>query len=317
MNRHLQNIFTGVVTQVVAQGFSTLSSILSVPLLLKAVGQETYGLYLVLLSITNYYGLAQFGFTSSLRNAVTFHDSQGHHERANQVINGCFAFFSLMFLAIFGLVAFLLSIEHTPLLLLLKQDQGRIADARTILLFLSFFQLFNVFVVSLLNNIFGGLRRLPKLNLIDCLMTLLSTPIYLGFLLLKPSIVSVVLFMIGQSLVRTVILVRELRREFPWIQLNLSFSNLKHVSEIKASSLHFLVTSLLAAIIVANDNMLISYFFGTAAVFTYAMLFRLFRELSNPFPVAHNAWSEASHIHASGSKEDLQSLYRKVLRLNL
>jgi O-antigen/teichoic acid export membrane protein len=77
-----RRLVRGVGANIYGQASTLLIQVVSVPLMLVALGGQTYGLWLVISAIPSYLALADFGFSSSAANDMTLAVARGAHAQA-------------------------------------------------------------------------------------------------------------------------------------------------------------------------------------------------------------------------------------------
>lgn len=83
----------------------TLVAFLLPPFLVRHLGQDTYGLWNILASLTGSLNLLDLGMASALDNAIASHRAQGQEAEASQVLASAFSVYlviALIVLAVFG-----------------------------------------------------------------------------------------------------------------------------------------------------------------------------------------------------------------------
>jgi O-antigen/teichoic acid export membrane protein len=104
--RLLRAGLTGVAT-LGGRGVVFLSSILSLPLVSHYLGKERFGLWLTLIALINWYGLADLGVSNRVVNLLSTADGQDDHHRAQSIVSNAFIIAAGMvaiLLAIFALI---------------------------------------------------------------------------------------------------------------------------------------------------------------------------------------------------------------------
>lgn len=98
-----RNIKFGIGSRLV----SSLINFFLFPFVLFHVGKETYGMYLLVMTVTGYMGLLEFGVMSALTKYVAEYSSRNEGERACEVVNATLTFFFCVGVLIFlGLTGF-------------------------------------------------------------------------------------------------------------------------------------------------------------------------------------------------------------------
>ncbi len=71
-------------------------SFLLFPFIVAHVGKEVYGVYLIVTSVTGYFGLLDFGVMSALTKYVSEYHGKGDNDTINKIINASFTFYVII-----------------------------------------------------------------------------------------------------------------------------------------------------------------------------------------------------------------------------
>lgn len=317
MPASIKKVITASASITVARIITTLCSIITVPLILSTLGEEEYGLWILLMSLTGYFGLSNLGISYSLKNKVAYLFAESKHNEINNFISACFLFYSFLFILILGIVYLLIYTDLFPFNFLLSQNIVFIDKAKVVFTIIITFYLFNVFVAGVINNTFHGLQEISRLNIVGAIYSVISSVIFICFLLTRPSLIGIVFFQGFSNILQITILYGILKRKFNWLKISIRISNLKYMKAIKASSFYFFTGSILTIIITSVDNIVISHYVGLSSVFIYAILFKLFLIPSGALPIATASWPLISSLHQKKEYSELKKFYSNVLRLNV
>jgi len=208
----IKKVITSSLSITVAKVVTTLCSLVTVPLLLNAVGKQEYGLWILLLSVTGYFGLTNLGITYSLKNKVAYLFAEEKHDEINNFISACFLFYSFLFILILGIVYVLLYTNLFPFTFLLSKDIILVDKATLVFGIVITYYLFNLFVSGVIGNAFHGLQEISRLNIINAIYSVLSALVFIGFLLFRPSLIGVALFQGCITIINVIILFLILKR---------------------------------------------------------------------------------------------------------
>lgn len=98
-------LFGGVSANAYGQTVTLLIQFGSVPLLLAAWGEKTFGLWLVISAIPSYLALGEFGFSSAAANDMTLATARGAHAQAREVFESVLALQTLVALSLVAIVS--------------------------------------------------------------------------------------------------------------------------------------------------------------------------------------------------------------------
>jgi O-antigen/teichoic acid export membrane protein len=143
-------------------GTGMLVGFLIAPFLIHRLGENLYGLWILIASFTNYFGLLDLGIRASVGRNIAYHRAQGDAEGVRATLNT-----SLVLLCGMGLVALLATFALVPLFpQLFDIPAGQLSEVRLALLLvglnLALWLPLNVFDAAL-----WGYQRFDLLNAVD------------------------------------------------------------------------------------------------------------------------------------------------------
>jgi O-antigen/teichoic acid export membrane protein len=155
-------------TQWLRFGVNIVVGILLAPFVLHRLGDEAFGLYVLVFSVTGYYGLLNFGIGVSLVRYVARFIARNEMEDLNRFVNT--AFFTYCFLGVAVLGSAVVGAIYVDSVFRITQDFHRTAQ----ILFLMVGAAVAVgFPLGIFGGILSGLQRFSTLNLlgIGCTLT--------------------------------------------------------------------------------------------------------------------------------------------------
>ena len=317
MTEQIEKVIKASASITVARIVTMICSVITVPLILRTLGEEEYGLWILLISLTGYLGLSNLGITYSLKNKVAYLFAESKKKEISNFISACFIFYSIIFVSLLGLLYLLIYTNLFPINFLLSNDIVFADKARIAFIIIITFYLFNLFVAGIIHNSFHGLQEISRLNFVNAIYSVISSGVFIFYLITRPSLIGIVLFQGFSQIVQIVILFIILKKKFNWLKLSIRISNLKYMKYIKASSFYFFTGSILTTIITSTDNIVISHYLGVSSVFIYAISFKLFLIPQSAFPIATASWPIISTMYQKKETNKLKDFYSKVLRLNI
>ena len=140
----------------------TLAGFLIMPLLIVRLGDATYGVWIVIGALTNYFGLLDLGVRSSIGRHVAFYYSKGNRSALNQTVSG-----GVAVLFVVGLTAMLLVLfGQSYFFELFDVEPSHVAEAslalKLVTLQFMFYVLSSVFDATL-----WGFQRFDLLSFVD------------------------------------------------------------------------------------------------------------------------------------------------------
>lgn len=236
------------------------------PMLIRRLGNEQYGIWLLLFGITNYFNLSSFGFGQTF--TLELIKKQNKIKEANRLINTLL--FSL----------FLFAAGTFPVFLLIQQnlDMFRISPGLLPLASRSLWLVYAVFFLNFLAqmpyNVLFARHRLGLRNAIEIGRVLLNfglslLVLYRGGGILELSAVSVV-----TAILYGFVLFISARRHLAF-QIHFQHFSMKMFRKFLRPSLHFFLLGLSMQVIVFSDSLLVSSLESPALVAVYTIALRL------------------------------------------
>jgi O-antigen/teichoic acid export membrane protein len=151
-----------------ALGLNVLVGVFLSPYVLHHLGDEAFGLWVLIFSITGYYGLFDLGIRSSIVRYVAKYWATGDVEEMNRLINT--AIFSY---GTIGIGAFLLTVIGSFYVEFIFHISGAVLSTARLLLLLVGGAISVGFPLGVFGGILEGLQRFYLLNLTSVVSTLL------------------------------------------------------------------------------------------------------------------------------------------------
>lgn len=151
----------------IALGVNVLVGILLSPYILHRLGDEAFGIWVLIFSITGYYGLFDLGIRSSIVRYVAKYSATGDHEELNRLINtATFGY------AIIGILALMVTISGAIYLTLVFRISASFLSTARLLFLMVGTALSLGFPLGVFGGILQGLQRFYLVNLTSTVSTL-------------------------------------------------------------------------------------------------------------------------------------------------
>jgi O-antigen/teichoic acid export membrane protein len=266
-----------------ASGFSRLVSIfaglISVPLTLKYLGTERYGLWMTISSVIAVLGFSDLGINNGLLNAISRAHGEDDRQLARQYVSS--AFFLLTAIAIAIGVAFALAYRWIPWGPLFRvQSSQAVAEAGpAVAVFIGCF-LLNI-PAGIVSRVQAGYQDGFSANLWSSLGSLLCLVSLLLVIQFRGSLPFLVLAMAGApvlALLLNGVVLFSFRR--PWLLPSRSCVRAQTTKELWRLGALFLALQVAVAISYSSDNLVLARILGPAAVAQYSIPCKLFSLVS-------------------------------------
>jgi len=276
------------------------------PFIVRHTGQELYGVYLIVMTVTGYFGLLDMGIMSALTKYVSEYKGGGDAEGINRIINASFSFYVLIGL-LGALILWCCSLYFD---LFFKIEARNLAIVR---------QLFIVAALSSLLtwplNTFRG--TVEGLNLWDVEAVVNMTMQILG------ALAAVMIFSAGHNIVSYFIASQCLNivglvsfylisRKKTHFEITFPYADLKTFRFIFNFSSFMFLGSLVNVFLFQIHNFIIGYFISMSAVTVFAVAYNIqsyFRYINSA--IGAPPWTMASELEGKGDYDGQRVLLFK------
>jgi O-antigen/teichoic acid export membrane protein len=318
LHRHgLAAVFYGSVSAGLARVLMTLSTFLTLPLTVRYLGPERYGIWVATVTITGWISMMEFGITDTLTNTIAETHATGDRQRAAQYTSNALmiAFCFASFLFAIGVVGW--HISDWSGFFKATGDVRPSEIRNTLAVACSLTVLTPVCTIGM--KILSGYQQTHVANLMTAVGAVLSM---VGLLVgMYFSFTMPLLFLCssgfttlsGLTLLLWVVLVGK-----PWLRprprlLDTSVARLL----LKAGAPFFLIR--IAGIIVfGTDNLIIGHYLGADQITPYSVTMRLVTYAQViPSLMFASLWAAYAEAHARGDIGWIRRTYFRVMRSNI
>jgi O-antigen/teichoic acid export membrane protein len=255
-------------------GFASVA--ISVPLTVRYLGPERYGMWMTISSLFAVLSFADFGIGLGLVSAIARSDGSDDRSAAIRLVSS--AFFMLSGIAVLVLGAFLLAYPFVPWakVFAVTGDDAAYEAGPCILVFMILFTVGLPFTI--VQRIQMGLQESWLSNLWLSFGSLLALFGVLTAALLHAGVVWLVAAMSGGPVIATVAnSVVEFTSRRPDLRPKFQNYSFRVLKTLLASSVIFVALQFLSIVSTATDSMIIAHVCGVSAVGPYAVTYKLFQ----------------------------------------
>ncbi len=259
----------------IAKCISILTGLITIPLTLGYLGAERYGVWMTISSVVLMLGFADLGMGNGLLNAVS--EANGKDDRQAAVTYVSSAFFMLLGVALFLVLAFILTYPHVswPNVFNIKSEQAAREAGPAIAVFVIIFAL-NL-PLGVVQRVQMGYQEGYQTNIFQCLGSIFALLTVLLVIYLRGSLAWLVLAMAGGPVAALIInWVLIFRFRYPWLRPHWRSATTSSARRIFHLGLLFFVLQLAMAVSFASDNLVAAQIFGPEAVTQYSVPMRMF-----------------------------------------
>lgn len=263
----------GLIFKILSMGLSYIS----IPLFLKFLGKQDYGLWMTIFSIVSWIYTFDLGIGNGLRNKLSESFAKKDYINAKEYITTGYVILSTI--AIFILFLGIIGIKISNITKFLNIDFY--TESYIKLVFMSIFSLtiinfiillYKVFYFSIHNSFIGELNNfIFQISFIFLL--------YLFNYFNKVNLISIAIIYPGINLMIGIFATINFFKKYPNLKPNLKFFKKEKIKEINGLGIIFFIIQISMLIILTTDNMLITKYIGANEVTTYSIVSKLFQIL--------------------------------------
>lgn len=264
-----KQIFKNVGSSWFALAVNVLVGIFLSPYILHRLGDDAFGLWVLIFSITGYYGLFDLGIRSSIIRYVAKYSAVDDHERLNRLVNtALFAYSGI------GLLCLLLTISGTYYVDRWFAVPGSFLTTARLLFLMVGASVALGFPLGVFNGILEGLQRFYLLNSTSVAATMLRAVLIVVALRHGKGLLTVALITVSMPLVTQMIngmvVLRILSLRFS--PANLDRESLRSIASYSGTTFMIIIASRLRF---KTDAIVIGTFLTSAAITYFAIASRL------------------------------------------
>lgn len=306
-----RNIFVSLLSKAIGM----VVTFLMVPLSIKYLGVEQYGVWVVISGIISWAGMFDFGFSHGLRNRLAYAVATNQHQLSKVFVSTTYFLLMLIALLIAGMGLFV--IPHCNWSVLLKINNWQLQAVNTVAYIVLLAFVFQ-FVLTPINSILQAYHIPSAIQLIGVVGSCLSFgSVWLLYYLSKQTFslyVAVVSF--TPSFVVVLVSLYLYMTLFEEIRPNVKYIELKHIKTIGGLGLNFFIIQLCCIIIYSTDTIIISYLFGPTAVTVYAIPYKYYSLITVFFVMVMTPyWSAITEAYAKNEMDWIKSSITSIFKI--
>jgi O-antigen/teichoic acid export membrane protein len=274
------------------------------PFILHHLGDEAFGLWVLIFSLTGYYGIFDFGIRSSLVRYVSKFQATGDKEELARLVNtSLFAYSCLALVLVVTTAVGGLYVDR-----LFRIPGGFAKEARTLFLMVGYSVALG-FPLGISGGILEGLQRFYIINWTNIIATFMRAVLIIlvlrhGFGLLSVALITVLLPLIA-SAVRAQIAHRLLAIPYGWKYV--ARESFRQVANYGSVTFMIIVAFQLRF---KTDAVIIGTFISAAAITHFSIGARLVDYAGNVVSSLANIFTPmSSHFHATGDYAQLRKIF--------
>lgn len=282
---------------------SPLFTIVSTPLLLKNLGPEMYGTWILLNSFITILGVTNLGVSNSVVKFGSAYVSSNNYTLLNATVR-----FTLTLTLIIGLVTTVL------VLLFGGYMSGLFLNQQVDSVYTLAFKLVGIVVaIKIVSSVFSAVvmahQRYDIVNNVSIITNLITILLSVILVVLGQGIISLTLMLVFTSLVNALLYYWYAKKLYPNLSIIPGYSRTV-MKEVMGYGIFSWLQVIVSTIYSQVDKIIISAFLGPVALGYYSVCMQLAMKLYEiPSTVAGYLFPKFSAIQASGSNDQLKKLY--------
>ncbi|MGL5229796.1 MAG: lipopolysaccharide biosynthesis protein [Cetobacterium sp.] len=309
------SLLLNIISNFVFKGLGIGLSFISIPIMLKYLDKDNYGLWILILSITSWIYTFDIGIGNGLKNRLAESLAKNTEKEAKEYIATSYFFVTIISIIFFLIIYFILKNINFSNMLNINYLSNE--ELNKILLINIGFVCIN-FIFSLCNNIFLGSQKAYLSSINSVLSQILNFGFLLGLFYFKENSIVLLSLTYGVGIFLSHII---LTSYYFYKNSNLLFSfkdiNTKITKKIFGVGLKIFLVQIAGLIIFSTDNFIITKYTGIENVATYNIVNKLFgipllamSLITAPiWPAVTKAYHEKNRTWIDNTLKSLQKLF--------
>lgn len=273
------------------------------PFILHRLGNVAFGLYVLVFSFTGYYGLFDFGISSSIVRHVARFNARGEKQELNRLVNTSLCSYSVLAILLLGVTG----IGSYWVGALFHLSPSLIATARILFVAVGGGIALG-FPLSVFSAILEGLRKFYSLNLVQVVSTLLRAGLIIIALTHGGGLLSVAFITIGLNLLSYVPYIVIVHNNVP-VSLGLRFVDRSTFKMMASYGSATFIISIGEKLRFQTDAIVIGMFLSAAAITFFSIGSKLVDYLTGIVQYLAQVFTPmSSHFDATGDVDSLRKL---------
>lgn len=315
---HIRTIGLGTITGTISNMVSLAAGIITVPLLVRALGTDAYGLLGVVSSVVGFVGMADLGLASTLMTAMSYAKAREDYGTVSRLYSGGLLVYTPLMFVLFGIAALVIYAPWFSVAKLLSIPPALEDIAELTILIMLGYTMMNAFWGGVVKAVYHGVNEITVYNTIQTAYNVAFALAFIAYLLWGNVTLFGVAFMQGAgSVVRLVIQHVIARVRYPWLSFVMSTKSVHAVRPLLQYSAILFLSTTAAVILERSDNIVIAHFVGLAAVAVYSLAYKLFYLPAAMLPIVTASAPTVAMLYEKKDWDALGRFYRKILRANV
>lgn len=293
-----------------------LATFLAMPIMIKYLGVEQFGVWATMLTLITWVMLFDLGIGNGLKNKVSESLAQDLHQEAAGYISTAYGLIGVV--SFFLFTVFLISSMWIPWQSVFNTESISESTLKNSVITLSFFIFFN-FWISLVNQVYHGLQKSSVVVLGQFISNAIAFLFVFILFIFTESSILLMVWAYGFSLVlANVFLSINVFKTHKYLKPNFGLFDKEKISPLLSLGVNFFIIQLAVLVIFMTDKIIITQVLGPEHVTPYEVLFKLFSMIT----IVHSIilaplWPAYSDAYARGDLDWIRMALKKQLKIAL
>ena len=274
------------------------------PIIIHSLGNARYGIWSLVMSVTGYYGLLNFGIRSSLTKYVAEYAAKDDKEEVSRLVNSSLIFFAGISLSV---VCVSLIVSNYILQLFLIESVS--VDSIKLLIIITGLNVACSFLFQPFDAILVSLNRFDLMNIIGVASSLIRAVLIVCILKCGYGLIAMALVIMCVDLMTFVVIAFSAKGICPELSIKLKYINKQSLSKLFSFGKFNFLRHMSRIVLIRSDVIIIGVILGPTQVAFYAIA----ESLQNMVSLIVKAISRvimpvASSLSAKGENTGIQKL---------
>ncbi len=284
--------------------FAYIIAFFATPIIVSSFGDIRYGIWSLAMSFTAYYGMLDFGISSSIQKFFTQYIEQKDFSLANAIITAAF----FLYLCVFCLLMIIVSCLVWKLEVIFNIPSDQVSETKILFIITAV-----NFGIELVCNTFRSVvlcyRKFVLRNAILTVFSIIKSIGIIVVLKMNYGIIGAGLFVLGIDALRNLVYVFIVLKIAPFFKISFKNLDLKSIKSSYTFTLYNFIRMVSMRLLEKTDLILVGIFFDMRVVTLYSIGESLCRYAKMiPKGVRGTILPFASKLHAQNEMESLQKM---------
>jgi len=274
-----KNINRQIVFSFLAKGLGVCISLVQVPLLLRHLGKESYGIWLTLLSIVSWLTIMDIGIGNGLRNKLSEALAINNLDVAKKIVSTAYVSLASIMLGLLIVSIIIIPFINWQLFFNTSNQISNSSLVTTLLVMVCSTVI--GFVLSLVNQVLNAIQK----NALGTIPNILFGTVFIIILFSLTKyqnldLTTIAYLYSGSYLLSYIYFSVHIFKKWAYLSPSIKEYNKSYVKDILSIGLNFFVIQIAGIIIFSTDNFIITKLFGPESVSSFNITFRVFSFIS-------------------------------------